>query len=125
MTLVKATCAIMLTIALVPTAKTQAQRTPYIRLVGTWIKANTGERINVSPGGVNIVLHGQQKSLSGPVAVDSCSLPDANFCISAAALRCAFHYEILPEADMVNFVLVSGDDPCSALTGDYRRGVSP
>jgi hypothetical protein len=116
--------AAVILVALVSSAFGSSSQAPlgtYVRLVGQWIKAGTGERIDIERSGdVEIFLYAEHAAFSGPALAENCTLANANLCISGSTLSCAFHYEVV-EGDIVNLVLISGNDPCRALAGDYRR----
>jgi hypothetical protein len=56
------------------------------RLVGTWIKSGTGDRIEIKPDGdINLLLSGTAAPFSGQGSVERCTTGGANR--SAAAMR--------------------------------------
>jgi hypothetical protein len=92
------------------------------RLVGMWIRAESGDTIEFRSNGDTVVsLSGQFSMFSGVGAISRCTDAGANFCISLPRSQCAYRYEFLGE--VMNLRLAKGDpfSVCKALAGDYSR----
>jgi hypothetical protein len=101
-------------------AKSSAQMPLDQRLIGTWIKAGSGDRIEIKPNGdINLLLSGPAAPFSGLGSVERCTAGGANLCITGPRIHCDFRYEFVGGG--LNLQFRSGDKGCSAISGDLKR----
>ena len=93
------------------------------RIIGDWVKAGTGDMLEVrSDGSVFLSLGGQVASFSGAGSIERCIESGANICISGSRFKCAYRYAF-SEGGIMNFQFTEGEpiSACNALAGDFRR----
>jgi hypothetical protein len=95
------------------------------KLFGTWIRANTGDRLVIRPNlEVEALFGGAAAPFSGLGRVSPCSAADrgANLCIGLPRATCGFLYEFSGFETMTLQFRSSPDsaNACQALAGEFR-----
>jgi hypothetical protein len=103
----------------------EAQARLDTRLIGTWIRANTGDRLVIKPDAeVELLFGGTAAPFSGLGAIAPCTAADrgANLCIGVPRATCSFLYEFSGFETLTLQFRTSPDSvsACEAAAGEFR-----
>ena len=92
------------------------------RLIGTWLKEGTGERIEIERNGdILVTFIGDNEIFNSRGSIERCTDGGASVCLAGTMFRCAFRYTFVTDRRLHLDLRKGGEDPCGAMRGDYRR----
>jgi len=91
------------------------------RLIGTWIRGGSADRLEIRRNGdIVITFSGQASVFNGLGSIERCVEGGANLCIVGERLKCSYRYVF--SNDIMTLQYRGGLElPCATASGDYRR----